>query len=1340
MKLKRIFASIFAICMILSVMGLTAFASETDIITISSLDDLKNFRDAVNGGNAYEGKTVTLTTSLDLSSITDWSAIGNGARSSKSYSGNAFKGIFDGGSNIISGLQITSTTGADAAVGLFGVVDGGTVRNLKLSDVKINVATSNLAGAAIGMMVNGATAENITVSGSVTGNDGVGGIVGRMIISGTITGCTNNADVTSSYGGIGGIVGKAYYEDSTNTALFASVTNCTNNGTITAPMYMGGIVGLARANVSGCINNGLVVGGTQTGGIIGQLIAAGTVSGNENNAKVTGKNHMGGIIGDYTQSNAYTYYKVTIKDNTNRGVLEATEQCAAIMGCNNIDGFTGMVASGNVSYYNTDGLELFGNPEDMVIDATNKFVEKEPVAKIGATEYTDLHEAMVACKSGETVLLISDVYLDGIEWEPVSFKGTFDGQNYTIHNLTINKPGVSGTGFITSLNGTFKNVTFTNPTVTGGENTGVVAGRAGGGAALAENITVNGTIKVETTHYGYARAGVIVGGWAYGNYKDITVDGGDKNVSYIKHTGGGDGRYVAGIVGHADVVDSYINCSVKNLTISGGWLCGGISGPGPSDGLADGCSVENLNIAADYSGGMFGWYYGSGTIEDSSIKNVAFTDGTTNNGAIGGYSANPAATVTNVTFENVTNGGKPLLEHVAELNGTYYESLQSALDAAANTGDTIKLLGNVALAKTLNINKSITLNGNGKTITGSVSANADVTLQGVLNIAGTYYVNAGTTTIAAGADVDCTSSFGIWDGGKMVVSANSEFSASSLYFNGGAIDVYGKLIATSGNDGGLILNGADDTINIHEGGVLDVSYVDIYKTTGNSIVNVYGDANVSFKVYDGSGKFTWNIIGGSMNVAKHGIIMNSAESKINVNSGSLTATSIANNGTINVSGISDIAAPVTGAGWVYMNGVTLDADTNLTGAKVRFASGTNNIDGAVITDGFFQVGIGAYNGIDANVDTENGVIVNVKNAKVGSNGDTYAGWIGTGFYDTDAEKEAAMTAAKYVLNIKNSIAEFGYMHISNDGELNVNGNAAEKAHYSNSYYSFYSGDFIINGTATFDNADALALYTKVSCDNGTDKPGTLNIENGAHYEAERHNGAIDGTNFVLYKTGVVNVNDAELYIGEYTTIAADAVMNIGGSVTALGTITNNGTINLTAVDASLTTPEAPEVKSAIDNYDVSYADGSYTLSKVLEPEILKESLYVTYTELGKWNFTGKEEESAIKLSLFAGVDSLNYNEVGFDVTIGEETQTFPITIVYDTVKTIMDGKETVIKAEEFGYGVNHIFGQTIYFPATGDFEDAEVRWTPYAIRNGEKITEETFILKDLFPGELEDAE
>lgn len=378
-----------------------------------------------------------------------------------------------------------------------------------------------------------------------------------------------------------------------------------------------------------------------------------------------------------------------------KAAILVSSTAGANIAVSNVDITNVSADSANVAWVDEDWAANYGK-----VTVTGGTLAQENIASFVASVttasgvpayYKDLHEAMVACKTGGTVALLKDVDLGNVEWEPVSFAGAFDGQNKTISNLTINKPRVSNTGFITLLNGSFANVTIKNATVTGGECTGIIAARSGGTGALAENITITGTIKVETTHSGYARAGGVVGGWAYGNYRNITIDGVDASVSYIKHTGGGDGRYVAGIVGHADGVESYVNCVVKNITISGGWLCGGIAGPGPSDGRATGCAVENIKINANYSGGMFGWYYGDGTIQDSSIKNVEFTADTTKNGAIGGYSSNPDATVENVTIENVTNNGQPLIEHVAAIDTTYYMSLQAAVDAAQD-GDTVEIV------------------------------------------------------------------------------------------------------------------------------------------------------------------------------------------------------------------------------------------------------------------------------------------------------------------------------------------------------------------------------------------------------------------------------------------------------------------------------------------------------------------------------------------------------------------------------------------------------------------------------------------------------------------------
>ena len=66
-------------------------ASAQDVIEISTVDQLKEFRDAVNsGGNQYTGKTVKLTADLDLSSESNWTPIGNLV----AYPGISFNGIF----------------------------------------------------------------------------------------------------------------------------------------------------------------------------------------------------------------------------------------------------------------------------------------------------------------------------------------------------------------------------------------------------------------------------------------------------------------------------------------------------------------------------------------------------------------------------------------------------------------------------------------------------------------------------------------------------------------------------------------------------------------------------------------------------------------------------------------------------------------------------------------------------------------------------------------------------------------------------------------------------------------------------------------------------------------------------------------------------------------------------------------------------------------------------------------------------------------------------------------------------------------------------------------------
>ncbi|MBR6775758.1 MAG: hypothetical protein IKM23_08645, partial [Bacteroidales bacterium] len=91
---------------------------------IADIDDLSNLRNKVNEGETYVGKYFKLTEDITLTG--EWTPIGNGSRSSSTYTGNAFKGVFDGNEKTIDGLNIANGS-SDETKGLFGVVDGGTV-------------------------------------------------------------------------------------------------------------------------------------------------------------------------------------------------------------------------------------------------------------------------------------------------------------------------------------------------------------------------------------------------------------------------------------------------------------------------------------------------------------------------------------------------------------------------------------------------------------------------------------------------------------------------------------------------------------------------------------------------------------------------------------------------------------------------------------------------------------------------------------------------------------------------------------------------------------------------------------------------------------------------------------------------------------------------------------------------------------------------------------------------------------------------------------------------------------------------------------------------------------
>ena len=345
-------------------------------MTITTADEFRQFAIMVNSGNDFYGEKITLGSDITLSG--EWTPIGEGSRDGGSFSSDStpFRGTFDGQGKSISGLNITQTEGADYAIGLFGVVAGGTVRNVILLEVNISCSDSELAGAVVGLLTEGGTISSVTVgveddNSIVSANKGVGGIVGRLLSNGNIESCTNYASITSSSGNTGGIVGAAYYLPS---GVGLNIDRCVNHGSVTCTTggYTGGIVGLSSADISECTNNGGVkASSTSVGGIVGEQKNAGTIAGCINNGAVVNHdvdgassgNATGGIVGwiryfndgNFTNNTLST---VEVTDCTNNasvssdgnfvgGIVGDVHHSAVVEGCLSLNEKSGTVSGEN---------------------------------------------------------------------------------------------------------------------------------------------------------------------------------------------------------------------------------------------------------------------------------------------------------------------------------------------------------------------------------------------------------------------------------------------------------------------------------------------------------------------------------------------------------------------------------------------------------------------------------------------------------------------------------------------------------------------------------------------------------------------------------------------------------------------------------------------------------------------------------------------------------------------------------------------------------------------------------------------------------------------------------
>ena len=316
----------------------------------------------------------------------------------------------------------------------------------------------------------------------------------------------------------------------------------------------------------------------------------------------------------------------------------------------------------------------------------------------------------------KTVTLGVDIDLKEVDWTPIGggasgkyFTGTFDGNNHKISNLWVASSnssiglfgyiGATETGLATIKNLIVENATVVNASADG---VAVVVGFSGADGRV-ENVTVKGKLNIQ----GYRGVAGIIGK-GYADIYNSTVEAEGTIASKFWCAGG--------IIGHSDEPCVTIEkCKVigigDGLTIDGGSYngAGGIGGYVADGSTVRECLVQNIAIDGDsyYYGG---YLCGNGkTAENSTVIKAKFL--------VAGTPSNEAHDAASVTTA------------VAEVDGVYYEDIESALKAIKENS-VFNLLTDVTVDYDWDrryagatITVPATVNGNGNTIkfTGKIS-------------------------------------------------------------------------------------------------------------------------------------------------------------------------------------------------------------------------------------------------------------------------------------------------------------------------------------------------------------------------------------------------------------------------------------------------------------------------------------------------------------------------------------------------------------------------------------------------------------------------------------------
>ena len=714
-------------------------------------------------------------------------------------------------------------------------LNGGTVAGKPALTVKNRVTVKDSSAAQTGTIMREDTAANSGVSshyvidiqdgwlffesGSVTNNSGVVGVKGASLVR-------VGDDSVAKYPGLT-ISGGTFTQDN---FIVIKVDRGTfylkEDGTLNSKNSYA-VENWKFAEIKGGTVNGTVAAWTYSGGHNSDLtISGGTVNGNVlsvNYGSAEGKVAKVSITGG-TVNGALDTRSYDPSTNELTSIDDATKATIAVTGGTFSSDPTKYVVEDSAINKNDDGT--FG-------------VAKAYLAKVGDTSYYTMDEAFKAqTASGEAIVMLRD-YTTGSTFNSGTIARTVDlaGHTWTCTGTDANSAAFE-------INNPNATLTVKNGKVVSSQLVGLIPSAMGGTIKYDNSSLVFDGVVMTTT----ARSGIETNG---NNTNDtVTLRNSTLNVP------NGFGIYFPSS-GTLTIDNSVINAKTMgvqvcagSLNISGAGTAITVSGDGIDKTINDGAIEDGAAISIVNRTG----YKGLSKIEVEGGKFTAKGD----NAAVKAYNwkeltpsdftQNDKVSVSGGTFSSAVDEslcadgyiptknadgtfGVKVGQYVAEIGSQGYESLTDAV-AAAEDGQTVKLLADAA--EDVVISKSITLDLGGKTLTNTNAGKATISVTGgtvtVKNgnvMGGTGYYNIEVTKEGSNANLTLTD-----------VNATAGNNGSSM------IDNYGTLTITSGT-----YNGGLNVVKSEEGSKLTITggtFTLDYATNGyTGVIFAYGDTTIS---------------------------------------------------------------------------------------------------------------------------------------------------------------------------------------------------------------------------------------------------------------------------------------------------------------------------------------------------------------------------------------------------------------------------------------------------------------------------------------------------------------